>query len=194
MRKLSLIIVVLGVMLITSCDQALTPESYIKWVENPENGLCKSKMLGPVKYTVQYKTPEYIMLKNNNWEKMENNSEPGIHYFGLHLDPFDGETQLLYINLASQQEYMDRTQYFNFSFKNDIYLNVNGKPFPCEYYFFESTGNIEPGLTFTLGFDSHSEKGDIQLVINDRVFGNGGLNFLFKEKTLNNLPKLKTHS
>ena len=181
-------------LLLMSCGNSLKPEAYIKWMENPKNGLNKSRSLGSVQYTVQYKTPEYSMLKNNTLEEVNTDGHSGIHYFGLTLDPVDQKSQLLHVNLASEQDYFARMQYFNFNFKNDIYLNINGKQLPCEYYLFESTGKITPGLTFTLGFDAQKEKGDLQVVINDRVFGTGGINFLFKEKTLNNIPKLKNKS
>jgi hypothetical protein len=177
-----------------SCGHSLTPKAYIKWMENPSNGFNKSRSLGPVIYTVQYKTPQYIMLKNNNLEKLEETNHAGIHYFGLTINPVDGKSQLLNLNLSSEQEYFARLQYFNFDFKNDIQLNINGHLMPCEYYFFESTGKITPGLTFTFGFDVKNETGDLQLVINDRAFGNGGLQFLFKEKTFNKIPQLKNNA
>lgn len=192
--------ILLGVLLmlisfgVSGCNRPLSPESYIKWIENPKNGLRKSKSMGPVIYTIQYKTPDYIMLKNNAWNEGTNNRNSSIHYFGLTLNPVDKKSQLLYINLSNEQEYYARMQYYNFDFKKDIELNINGNLLPCEYYFFENNGKITPELTFTLGFDTQGKTGDLQLVINDRVFGNGGINFLFKEKTVNNLPRLKNKS
>lgn len=176
---------------ILGCGKSLGPEAYIKWMENPKNGLNKSKKFGPVEYTVQYKSGDYIMLKNNSKESVKI-SNTGIRYFGLSMEPVDGKSQLLYINLMDQNEYIARVQYFSFDFKRDISLNVNGKTFPCEYYLYENTGNVMPGLKFTLGFDIGAEQGDIQLNLNDRVFGNQSLNFLFKHKTITNIPKLRS--
>lgn len=177
-----------------SCNNELSPSSYINWMENPDNGLRKIKTIGVIEYTVQYRTPEYMMLKNNSNCFSDSSRKNGVHYFSLILNPTDKKSQLLHVNLTNEHEYYERMQYYNFYFKNDIYLLVNGKQFPCEFYFFESTGKITPGLTFSLGFDINNEVGDLQMVVNNRPFGSGGLNFLFKRKALNNIPKLKNFS
>lgn len=181
-------------LLLVSCGSSLSPARYINWIENPDHGLRKTKTIGPVEYVVQYKTSEYMMLKNNSSDKKMELPERGFHYFGLMLNPLDKKSQLLHINLSNEEDYFSRMQYYNFYFKNDIYLLVNGKRFPCEFYYFESTGKITPGLTFSLAFDIKNESGDLQMVINDRIFGSGSLNFLFKQKSLNKIPKLKNVS
>jgi hypothetical protein len=193
-RFLHLVFIFACIFIISSCGKSLKPESYISWVENPKNGLCKIRTFNAIEYKLQYKTPEYIMLKNNTHTDVPAGDHSGIHYFGLSLDPADKKSQLLYMNVVNEQDYFARLQYYSFNFKNDISLNINGKKYACEYYFFESTGKITPGLTFTLGFDTQDAKGDMQVVVNDHVFGTGGINFLFKEKTLNNIPTLKNKS
>jgi len=174
----------------TGCNGKLSPREYMQWMEKEDHGFHKKKETGAVVFEIQYKSPEYLQIQSNDMTAPESNEGNTLVYFGLRLSPSDGNTPVLQLKIADRSEYQARMDYYAFRFRSDIHANINGRQVSCDYFIPENNGNIRPDLDFTLGFDVGNEKGDIQVVITDRVFGNGEIKFLFKEEQFKKIPSI----
>lgn len=182
-------------------NESLPVIDYLKWMQDPQNGFHKIKAMDELEFSIQYKTPEYMICNEERKEELsdtlvkrrsENFEE--LLYFDLKIRLTKDEGELLKHNLASKADYEKRTKYYAFEMQQDIQL-VDGKDtLPCVIYHFERTYDVAPFCTLLLGF-SKNEKTLNQaktVLVYDKIFNKGLLKFTFKENKLQTLPKLQT--
>ena len=181
-------------------ESALSPASYVKWIQDPDHGLKQVKQIGEMIFQVQYKPPDYILAMEKREpvireeERQSRRQElEGMHYFNLHYDIANTSENALQYGATSGAEYQERVQYFSFGLKHDIYLEENGQRVPCELFQFARNYGISPGLDFSLAFPKGEEDSDLQLVIEEKVFNTGKIRFTIDRGNLDNLPTLITH-
>jgi hypothetical protein len=187
------------VALFSCTPKELAPNDLIQYVENPDNGFIKEKILGELAFRVRYKPLSYIISKNNAKEiitdsiyKASEEKLKGLQYVNLTIYPTEGKQfDVLKYGTGSQQEDQQKIYYYSYTFQEDIYIEQGDKKLPCKLFHFVRDHGLSPELNFALGFDAMDVEGDIKIVINDYVFGNGELNFIIKEKDIKRLPVLK---
>lgn len=191
-------------MLLFSCKgkNELSPQEYVKWVEDPSNGLKVERKMDAVIYSVQYKPLAYIVAKeekNNSIKKSTLETREKIlekmQYYTLRMAT-NGK-DLLTVNSPSQQEYYQRQNYLTYELQHDIALVDGADTLSCGL--FQAVGNygLAPYMDFVLGFerkDTLQEKpmNDKELILEDKVFGNGILKFTIKKEDIHKLPEITT--
>lgn len=187
----------------------LAPIEYVKWVEDIDNGIKVKKTIGDFTFSVLYKPYEYIVAKelrissiSTETLKKKMNEIDELQYFTFRIEADNANTELLRINLASENEYNSRIEYFSFNMQKDLKL-IDGKDtLDCVLFHFERVYNIAPYATFVLGFplvDSKKKKEDKQVLNNkvfiydDKVFGTGKIYLTIKAENSNNIPQLITN-
>ncbi|MCW3084172.1 MAG: hypothetical protein JWP12_1538 [Bacteroidetes bacterium] len=179
----------------------LDAAAYVRWMQDPENGLKKEKKIDELTFSVQYKTPEYVtcmelrgrpctdsVLRKNIGELKD------MQYYDLKILLNDGSSELLKYKNTSPQQYNDRVNYFAFGMQNDLALVDGNDTLRCDLYHYERAYDVTPSATMLLGFikKSNNDKNDKTLIFYDRTFNKGMLKFKFAATGLYNKPKLKT--
>ena len=179
----------------------LMPLDYVKWVQNESNGIYKSKIIGEVKYILQYKPHDYLAcmelksdsVKKADLQKKEDDFK-GMVYFDFKIHIPQGNAEFLKYGVSSTSEYQQRVSYSSFGMQYDICMVQSKDTIPCKMYLFERSFDVTPEGTFLLGFDEKAidTNKEITFLFNDKLFRKGSIKFTFGPKTLLNIPKLKT--
>lgn len=180
---------------------SLEPGEYVQWVQNPENGLRKEKTIDDLVFRAQYKPHEYIVCMEEREPQLQDTlvkrkiaELSDMQYYDLKIELKKGEGELLKYKLSSAEEYDKRVNYFAFNMQNDIQLIEGNDTLPCSLFHFERAYDVTPSSIFILGFpiSKNNPAESKTLVIYDKTFGKGLIKFMFSNKELKNLPKLKT--
>jgi len=186
---------------INSDVEKINPETCIRWVQNPENGLRKEKIIDDLVFHAQYKPHEYIVCLEERKSEIADsvlakkvNELSDMQYFDLKIVLKNEQGELLKHNLNSQDQYDKRVNYFSFNMQQDIQLVEGNDTIPCSLFHFERAYDVTPFSTFLLGFEksSSSNQHDKTLIVYDKTFNKGLIKFTFKKEELQKLPKIKT--
>jgi hypothetical protein len=192
---------ILIISLATGCKKAsLFPVDYIRYVERPSNGLRIEKSMANVKYWAQYKSNEYILLKESRIAS--GNSKDftegikvlsGFIYFTFNIGSSDGKRPLIELK-DNKSEYFQRLAYCNSGLQNDFLLVDGEDTLPCAMYQFERNYGLAPSNNFILGFKqkNSSTVKDKTLLYFDHLFNFGLLKFSLKASDINQIPELKS--
>jgi hypothetical protein len=184
---------------ISCANSALDSRSYLKFVENKENGLNKSQVIDRLQLTLQYKPKEYILLK----ERIVPGDSKIVHkrilelgdmqYYNFRIST-DGTIKVLNYNCANDKQYFNRIAYLSGDVQSDFFLIQKGDTLPCLLYNFVRNYDVAPYLDFVLAFDgdiNNYQGEDREFVYDDKIFGIGRVTFQLNHKDLINIPKLK---
>lgn len=176
----------------------LTTQEMINWVQNKNNGLIQTKEIGDIGFTVKYKPTDYLIARDilngydsDNYDTLKKKYD-GLEFVDIKIyptDPLIGD--LMKYNASSIQDYQSKVYYYSFTFQDDIKLIRNGQENPCVLFNFARDHGLSPELNFVLAFERTNLNGDTKIQVNDKVFGNGLINFIIKSKDIKNLPSLK---
>lgn len=178
----------------------LSPAEYISWFKGDENHLRKTQMVNGVQYTLDYRSPEFLALmqeQNENITKAELDSAMNeisdLIQFRLQIEVPGSGKEFLKHNLTNESDYEPRVKYFAFDMQKDIYLKTEkGDSIPCSMYHFERTYNVSASSVFLLGFAGAQLEGKTEIIIHEKVFAGQEIRFVFDPKELKNIPQLKT--
>lgn len=192
--------IMVGALLLTGCFQkSLTPKEYFNWAKTEESGLTQTKGGHGVTFQVQFR-PAALMIANEikngaitEAECETRRAELGnLAYFLLKIE--SGEQDLLMHNVGDEQEYIKRVNYYSLDFEQDIIAIAGNDTIPCVLYQFENAYGITPYVNISLAFpgefmEANREK-DVEILVNDQVFGNGILRFNYSKNTFHDVPEL----
>jgi len=177
----------------------LNAVDYKNWVEDPFNGMFKTKKIGNLRYDVFYKTADYLAIKEIgedsltaqeiNKRKTQYND---MEYFTFKIQSLTDQQELLRVGIKSEDEYYARLEYFSYKMQNDFKLIRGIDTLDCALYHYERVYGLANHASVVLGFPKPTKaKGNIYLIYNDKVFNNGNVILSFKEEILNNIPKIE---
>jgi len=178
----------------------LNPSEYVQWFKSSENHLRKTIHSNEMHYTLEYCSPEFVaiqLLQKNEITQAELDTAlketEGLLQFKLKIEDTGSGREFLKNGTPSDEEYEKRVKYFAFEMQRDIYLlNDTGDSIPCAMYHFERSYNVSPASVFLLGFAGAGQENKMELIVNERIFANRELRFVFTADELKNIPQLKT--
>ncbi len=196
------------ILLIYACDNS--PDSFTTigemqaWMQNPENGLVKSRSVGALTLELQYLPPEFLAYKELILDRITPSKSLKDSVLALYKDNMtflltidaDEEqypnTNLLYTDIGSYQEYSARVNELNFRLADYIELNSNEQSYVPVLANFENTYGLDKALRMTVVFNGPLifKDSDLDFVFSDEFFGSGINHFRFNGKILDNIPKL----
>ncbi len=199
--RISFFCLVVVLISIVGCNfqSTLDAASYIKWIENENHGLRKTKTIGDIEYTLQYKPYEYIALyelKNSipSHELINKRVKEieGMSYFNMRIKHKKGGDIVKY-NTTNADEFFTRSSYFSFEMQYDIAMVSGQDTLPCALFHEVKNYGIAPFVDFVIAFDGIPEREptDKELIIQDRAFNNGLIKFHLAAKSFKNIPSLK---
>lgn len=172
-----------------------SPSEYIRWMENPANGVKQIRRIGNLEFSLQYKSPEYIMFKERG--VVTGKPSPDVleavgemEYYTLSISRLNGTDPLKAI-CKSEEEYVETFNYYSFNIQKDL-LQVTGQDTSeCRLAICERTYGIGSRLTLVLGFPPSDLNQDHQIIFYDRYQGAGKVYFLLPGAALSSIPKFK---
>ncbi|MGE3823811.1 MAG: hypothetical protein AB7G44_06270 [Bacteroidia bacterium] len=195
-------VLLLSVVVFYSCSAVnkVSPVDYVKWVEDENNGLKRTKEIGDYIFELQYQPLEYMALREvkdiNNVTSAEmdsvKNQLSGLDYYKLKIKSVNDASNPLSTGLGSNDKYYYRLEYFANEVKNDLSLVNGNDTILCALHHFEYNHNIVPYHTILIGFENNAEQKieSRTFIYNDKILGTGAVKFIFDKNDLENIPGL----
>lgn len=174
---------VLGVLMLTvACNSTLDEQSYIKWVQDYENGLHVKKESGDYNFDVQFLPDDYRWLQ---YKEGERNKGDDLQYFLLTVSPREDGFDLVEYKVQTEEEKQRRLYYLSYTFQSDLVVEENGETFPCVLYHFERPADMKNSRTFLLGFEkSATSSTETKLVISSSLLGSLPVNIKISKEDI----------
>lgn len=175
-----------------SCSSENDPARYIKWVEDPANGLHIIHAMDSMEYQIQFAPHEYLVLMNNKRTRIDEAVMLG------ELQQYAGTDYFIFRiarkNLPASQGigttwYGSMQDYLSFGLARDLRLLSNGDTGECVLYQFDGENPVTHELRFTLAFKA-TAPGTKELVFDDRAFTDRRLRFVVTGDAIASIPKL----
>lgn len=186
-----------------SCKEELSNRRYISYLDDESNGLIVIQNNEGVKISCEFKTPEYILLKEKSKETSNLDSIKllqkevmefeNLSYFKLKLLS-NSSNDFLKSNLQSESEYFSRLQYLQSNIIRDLFLVIKNDTFNCYFCEFERDYGLSGLVTLNLGFNIKNNSlfnSDFTFIFNDSKLGLGLNVFQFKKDNLIAIPYYK---
>jgi len=176
--------------LLLSCTTTLSPDEYVKWVENPKNGLRSLKNSGELHFDVQFQPSDYLWLQSGKIMEYEESkvSNQGVQHYLLKITSQTPEVDWLKSGY-DRSAYQTRLYYFSYLFQNDISVLENGLAIPCAMYHLEQAQGGNYTKTFLLGFENKFPSSETAvLTIKSEYLSSLPINIKISK---NNIPNLK---
>lgn len=176
----------------------LKPNEYIDWFENPDNKMVKKFNQNSLELTCQYETPDFVYLKQNGsenideitFEENKNELKDLIHFKLKFRDTLSNN--FLRNNYTTLEEFNTKSMYLSYDIQYDLKLVKGNDTLPCVMNHHERTYGSTPYETILIAFQNvENSKSELELIFNDRVFGFGRVKFFFSKDELNEIPELK---
>ncbi|WP_299465096.1 hypothetical protein [uncultured Microscilla sp.] len=171
-----------------------------QWVNNPTNGMVKSKEVGLYRLTMKYMPPELQAsreLAHKSPQKADDllKSERDNLTFVLNLSPVSqsGRQDIMYQEVSSYAAYKQRAMDMNFNMAKYIAIKANGKEIRPGIAHLENTYSLSQGRNIMLVFDRRQVPQNarkLDIIFTDQFFGTGIHHFVFHQKDLDNLPQV----
>ncbi len=179
-----------SVIFLLSCTPTLSSDEYVKWVEDPKNGLRSLRKSGDLQFDLQFQPADYLWLQSGKAQGYENavESNKATQHYLLRITSQDPEIDWLKsgYDLANYQR---RVYYFSYLFQNDLSISENGAVLSCILYHFEQVHGGSYTKTFLIGFENRFPASETAvLTINSEYLNSLPINIKVSK---NNLPNLK---
>ena len=176
------------------------PLEYVKWVENPDNGLLVQTEQEGFIFKLQYKPIEYIIAVQERRKRLPEATVTqarkelsGMQYFTFKIRPEKEDQALLDKTKMTVSEFDQRLGYFSFSMQKDLLLVDGQDSLPCLLFHHEPTYGLTGEETFLLGFDLPIEPSlysPKELLYKDSFLGTGQVSVTIQEAALTSIPAL----
>lgn len=127
-----------------------SPEKYIEWVQNPENGLRKQVTYQDFVVDVQYKPTEYMLLTSHGADKSDKSALDSMQYYNLSIRVPKEFCQQMENN-------QDLRDYLSYRLQEDIYIKQGNDSLPCVLFHYERTLAMKCVASYILGFENPSQ-------------------------------------
>ncbi len=180
---------------VVSCAKdELPPKEYAQFVESKESGLRVSEMVGRLKFELQYRPIDYVIVNEHRQTSISKEiyneikkEVDGMLYFNLKISLISGEGQR---DLSTDPNLESFAQ---FALRNQIKLNVGDKSVSPSLYHYESGQGLKPYGTVVLGFESQQITESDLVIIIEQYLEQIPVNvtLTIKQEDLKNIPNLK---
>ena len=196
--SVSIIVLLFGIILLgTGCQKNnVNDKEYLTYVSGEKNGLKKRKQVKDIIFEVQYKTPEYVLLKEGlnkgtlEWEERYEKTKQN-YFFDIRLSVKNSNYGILKYNIQDYDDYNQRLYYFAFKVNEDIMMIDGRDSIPCSFHHFERTYDLAGHNTILVGFSPKAkQKGDKTLIINSPFLFSGPVKFNIKQSDIDRIPNL----
>ncbi|MEY4925755.1 MAG: hypothetical protein RI894_191 [Bacteroidota bacterium] len=187
-------------------DNALSPTAYIKWLEDPKNGLLIKGLTDDKKFMLkmQYMPNEVLAyqiltpaqrasISKGAWDSLVN-SYHQVDYYKLDISSTSLKDPLA-ANTKVKEQYYDKLNYLTFDMQKNVRMVCGSDTLPCVLYNYERMYNTTNFCRILLAFDTEKVKATTnrQLLILDNQLGIDTVGFSFAGNRLQHIPTLRVH-
>jgi hypothetical protein len=181
-------------------------EGYLKWLENPANGLTKKKVVNNLKLKAKYLPQQYLLHRElgssaNPQEKQQlSDKYKGSINFLFSIKPEDskmGGNSLIWFGVSSYQEYKQQVNALNFRLDKYLTLETDQGSYRPVLTHLQNYHNLKEGIDFMIAFaptkdqpSDLTEASTYNLVFDDRFFGTGISRFVFQRDDIEQAPAI----
>lgn len=173
-----------------SCTTRLSPNEYIRWVNNAEHDLIREYEIQGLHIKGIYRPNNYILLNELGPETInqkhideESTALKTVQYYELVISRDSAD--FIKEQSNSNDEYLNNLYYFTFNFKNDIQLIYpDVDTMPVKLYHFERAYSLSNAKKILLVFEDNGYKGDRILHIDSPGLPTGVINLYFKSDAI----------
>ena len=199
MKRSIIYMLIFSVVLCASCKHGVPPGEYVRYVENPNNGLKVKQEVNGVGYILQYQPIEYcVMLEKRSFSipseifKEEYKRFQGLEHYILRIDKTEMDS--LVNKLGDSSHYKKSiTEYFDFNIQKDIKLVEGTDTIPCGLC--QIDAGMASSYTFTLGFPNKNNEpsslSDRYIIYSNKILNTGNVTLCVKGKDVKGIPNLK---
>jgi hypothetical protein len=189
--------------IICGCGGNYTNVDYVRYFGDESNGLIISNNIDGVKITCEFKTPEYILLREKSKEistldsiklsEQEISELDNVYFLKLKFSS-SANKDFLKSKIQNESEYFSRLQYLQSNIAKDLVLISDKDTLNCSFSEFERDFGLSGKVTLNLGFlkeGVQTSVDDLTLIFNDQKFNLGVQKFTFLKKNIIAIPKYK---
>lgn len=181
-------------------------EVYLRWLNNPQNGLVRSKTVNGFSLTVKYLPPDYLACREladgKEYSAAYKDSIRSIYNQGMSFllriapDEESHSSDIMFWNARNYQEYKERFLNLNFTISEYIALKTDRGKYNPVLSNLENVYGLTPGrnLQFVFVDEQHpnglKEAAFFDFIFTDEIFDTGINHFVFSREDINNIPKL----
>lgn len=181
----------------------LLPSEYIRWLENPENGLVQILTLDSFKISIQYEPIPYIIAREFKSNKINSDKfearKAALQNSSYYKIVVQMQMPTLPASLAAdetaQQELLAYKQqlkdYFTFGMQQSLILVANQDTLLPALFHHESSYQNEGTYTILVAFDKEQVLDNHKIIYNANVLNKGILEIEFLQKNIARLPELR---
>jgi hypothetical protein len=162
-----------------ACKSETPEQQFRHFIDDPKNKITQKIAVGDVQVVTRFLPESYRLLMSKQSVKEQ---EDNYYHFSVKLDK----------QLPGKLD-KEKLLYLAFDIQNDFALLVNGTdslaPVICQKIENGISGNYEYMVVFEKG-DKYGDD-DFTLVYNDKIFGIGTIDFVYKQKDIKKIPELK---
>lgn len=195
-------LILIGVLLLGGCTNSLaTEEEFLKWLNEPKNGLVKKTSANGFVLTLKYLPPEYLLYTERKKETGTHSQIPPEEFnesmtFILSIQHQSHGIDATNYGIQSMAEYKNRIAQLNFDMKKYLFVkDENGKKTSPVLIAFENAYEIGGKKSFYVVFSKkaggENETGTMDIVFEDPFLDTGINHFVFKKSALTQIPKLE---
>lgn len=197
------ILVLAVVIVLSACGRGqLAPKAYAVYYQEHREELLCSREIDELHFEAEVIPAEMMALREMSDPSKRFDRNEYLGYFDnyrnqvsvlLRIRPVNPETSLKEL-IATKENYAATKQYLNSGIQADLLLESAGKAYPCSVAHCEWDISLQNAILCVMSFPKPSQteeqQGDLTLIYNDLLFGNGPLKFNFSNHTIYNFPTL----
>jgi hypothetical protein len=201
-KKLILLGLAFALFLLSCQQNVYNLQDYYAYINAPENGLAKERVVGDMKFTLQYRPTEALVqqersatISKNSLQEQYANSLT----FLLKMEaseqaaqPFDVMTE----TVSSLQDFQQQTHALNFELQQLLYLELGERRVKPVLVVLENTYGLQQHRLVNIVFakEELNEQGQLpkqlDVVFEDVLFGTGKHHFLIERAHIEQIPPL----
>jgi hypothetical protein len=147
-KNLLTCLIVPVIILFSGCTREFSPEEYVEWVRDYENGLHVRQDVNELVFDLQYKPDDLVRL-----ERSKNATQDSLKYFTLKIGA-PNQPDLLHHGTSDPIAVQENLYYYSYLFQDNIFIEYRGVKFPCVLYHFERLADSKNMCVFNLGFEA----------------------------------------
>jgi hypothetical protein len=206
MRVLRATLHFVGALLIFSCTSKNGGSlgAYRQWMDDERHGVVVTKQIGEVKLKLQWLPPELLvfqdfrndgLLCDQHRRDSVTNQYNRTLAFLLTVESANSEDDILWKNIATQEEFKDRVHQLNFRMNEFIRLEANGHVYRPILHALENDYGLAHARKIHLVFAKTNDQEldrtkQYKVVFEDELFSTGISQFVFECKNLDATPAI----
>lgn len=170
------------------CKHQTAEQRYVKYINDLQHKIKQQIKIGEVQATIKWLPIDYRKLMSRDQQiDPANNNDNSFYYFDIKFDKTKGD-----------KPGKEKIMYLDFDMQKDFVLLV-GKdsvsPVICQKIENGIAGSYQYMLTFEKkepgSYRMEKAVEDFSVIYNDKIFGIGTIAFVYKQKDIQKIPKLK---